>query len=260
MKSNAPTTNSATLLPERSNRHRALAQIPPDSGSGLPPIVASTLHVLLDFDGTITAKDVLDELIFKFAGDDSWKQVEVEWQAGRIGSRECLTREFDCVRVTPGELAAFLKQIPIDPGLVNLLSLLRREEIEFAILSDGIELFIRTILARAGAGEITIRSNAIEHKGDRVKLVCPHSHGACTSAAAHCKCASAQLLTRPEQTLVYVGDGRSDLCPARKCDIVFAKGALARHLEAEGLPFYRFDTLNDVARALAGALVTEAAA
>lgn len=220
----------------------------------LTGLTSSAIHVLLDFDGTITGKDVLDELIAAFAADDSWKQVELEWQAGKIGSRECLGREFECVRVTPERLRAFLDEVPIDPGLLPLLTLLRDQRVPFAILSDGIDLFIRTILKRAGAGEVLTRSNAIEHEGDRLRLLCPFASATCESAAAHCKCASIKAITEPGQTLVYVGDGRSDLCPARKCDVVFAKGALARYLTAEGIEFIAFETLNDVARVLQSAM------
>ena len=59
-------------------------------------------------------------------------------------------------------------------------------------------------------------------------------------------------LTRPGRDRhLYVGDGRSDLCPARRADLVFAKGALATALATEGVPFRPFDTLADVAATLA---------
>jgi 2-hydroxy-3-keto-5-methylthiopentenyl-1-phosphate phosphatase len=122
-----------------------------------------------------------------------------------------------------------------------------------AILSDGIEQFIKPILARAGAGELRIRSNAIDHRGTRLKLLCPHNKKECQSKAAHCKCASAKELGVPGRAGIYIGDGRSDLCPARTCQVVFAKGALARAFKEEGRPYYEFDTLHDVVYVLARA-------
>jgi len=50
--------------------------------------------------------------------------------------------------------------------------------------------------------------------------------------------------------VIYIGDGRSDLCVSRKADVRFAKGVLANLLASENLPFHRFDTLSDVARML----------
>lgn len=227
---------------------------------GSPPIPvpsrAQDIEVWIDFDGTITRKDVLDELIATFAIDDRWCQAEARWQAGLIGSMECLSEEFSTLSVDADTLRQFLTTIPIDPGAGALFALLRANGVPFTILSDGVEQFIAAILARLPAGVVPVRANRIEHVGQRIQLRCPHHHEQCSSAAAHCKCRSASLLGNANRTSIYIGDGRSDLCPARKADLVFAKGALARLLEREGRAFIPFDTLNDVAAALAAAWET----
>jgi 2-hydroxy-3-keto-5-methylthiopentenyl-1-phosphate phosphatase len=46
--------------------------------------------------------------------------------------------------------------------------------------------------------------------------------------------------------IAYVGDGWSDRCAAKAADLVFARGTLAEHLAAEGVPFQPFDDLFDV--------------
>jgi 2-hydroxy-3-keto-5-methylthiopentenyl-1-phosphate phosphatase len=50
---------------------------------------------------------------------------------------------------------------------------------------------------------------------------------------------------------VYVGDGYSDRCAALAADRVFARDALARHLDALGVVYEPFDDLRDVAAGLA---------
>ena len=219
-----------------------------------PPVSpADAVQVWIDFDGTITRKDVLDELIATFAVDEHWKAVEAQWQAGEIGSFDCLRQEFDVLRVDPEQLADFLQTIPIDPGAAALFDTLRQCGVPVAVLSDGVESFIRPILGKIGVNDVTIRANRIERTGDRLTLVCPHRVAECRSRAAHCKCASAAALGTPGRQTVYVGDGRSDLCPAREADVVFAKGALARILAGEGRAFVPFETLHDVERVLSGA-------
>ncbi len=223
-----------------------------------------TWQVWVDFDGTITRKDVLDELILSYAADDSWKAIELEWQSGQIGSFDCLRREFDLVRVRPPQLTRFLENIPVDPGAGALFTFLRGQGVPAMILSDGVEMFIRKIMGRIGESGIPIRSNRIEHTADRLALSCPYRQAECESRAAHCKCTSANELSVPDgsgsrRKWAYVGDGRSDLCPARKCDLVFAKGTLARLLTEEGRSFVPFDTLNDVVRTLSVAWVGEPA-
>lgn len=210
-------------------------------------------QVWIDFDGTITRKDVLDELILAFGKDDSWRAVEARWQAGEIGSFDCLREEFDVLRVDAPRLNQFLQAIPIDPGAASLFRLLKKHHISTAILSDGIETFISLILQRENIEPVTIRSNRITHVDDRLGLVCPHRSPTCETNAAHCKCASIATLGVRSRTSIYIGDGRSDLCPARKADIVFAKNALARIFCEEGRPFIPFETLNDVKRVLANA-------
>src|SRR5438270_5490076 len=95
-----------------------------DAQSLLPP--PADTQVWIDFDGTITQKDVLDELIRRYAVDDSWQLVEQQWQEGLIGSQECLSRQFAVVRVSDAELERFLDTIPLDDGIFPMLRLLDR--------------------------------------------------------------------------------------------------------------------------------------
>ena len=48
------------------------------------------------------------------------KQIEEDWKAGRIGSRECLVRQIDLVRATPSQFDTFVAGIEIDPGFPGL--------------------------------------------------------------------------------------------------------------------------------------------
>ena len=72
-------------------------------------------RVLLDFDGTISKVDTTDMLLERFAAP-AWRDIEEEWKAGRIGSRECMVRQIDLVRATPAEMDAFIATVEIDTG------------------------------------------------------------------------------------------------------------------------------------------------
>jgi 2,3-diketo-5-methylthio-1-phosphopentane phosphatase len=212
---------------------------------------ASAAQVWLDFDGTISRRDVLDELIVRFARDESWKLIEERWQAGQIGSRQCLSEEFALLDVSSDDLWRFIDTIELDPGAAGLVGLLAQHDVPVTILSDGVDGFIARILANHGLKGVAIRANAIAHRGRRLELACPNASSTCESGAAHCKCASARSLLGAGKTTIYVGDGRSDLCPARKAGAVFAKGVLAASLAREGRPFFPFATLGDVRDTLA---------
>jgi 2,3-diketo-5-methylthio-1-phosphopentane phosphatase len=208
---------------------------------------SATACVWIDFDGTITRQDVLDELIKRYAVDDSWKQVEQEWQEGLIGSRECLSRQLAVVRIEDSTIDEFLDSIQLDPGLAGLIDLLDRYHVPVAVLSDGLDRFIGPLLSRGGLGRLKFRSNTFDRENQTLQLRCPFSNATCESASAHCKCKSIGELTLEDREGIYIGDGRSDLCPSRKVSCRFAKGVLAANLEREGLPYLPYDELSEVA-------------
>ena len=213
----------------------------------------ASAQVWIDFDGTITRQDVLDELIKRYAGDDSWKIVEQQWQEGLIGSRECLSRQLAVVRIPESAVDEFLNSIDLDPGLVGLIDLLDRQHVPVAVLSDGLDRFIGPLLKREGLARLKFRSNTFDRAGEMLQLQCPYSDAGCESASAHCKCKSMGQLLVDDRQGIYIGDGRSDLCPSRKVSCRFAKGVLARNLEREGIEFLPYTELAEVAGILATA-------
>ena len=211
---------------------------------------AHRCQVWLDFDGTLTTVDFLDELIGKYSRDDSWKGIEEQWRRGEIGSRACLEAEFSLLRLSPEQLNQELDELALDPGTLLLLETLENFKVPTTILSDGIEGFISRVLTRAGAKVPRIRANALDRVGDELRLRCPHSSATCRSASAHCKCSSRDALGEGGRVSIYVGDGRSDLCASVRCEVIFAKGALAAGLDAAGVSYRKFSTLLDVTEQL----------
>ncbi len=207
-------------------------------------------EVWLDFDGTLTTSDVVDSVIREFCADRKWRQIEEAWQAGRIGSRACLAGQFELVRADEDQLNAFVAGMSLDPGAASLLALLRWHSVRATIVSDGIDWFIERIFRAHRLAPPPIRSNSLVQQGQTWKLICPHFSHSCPVAAAHCKCASIERLATKRADRIYVGDGRSDLCAARKAEVRFAKGALAAQLNREGLSFFPYQTLHDVCQAL----------
>jgi 2-hydroxy-3-keto-5-methylthiopentenyl-1-phosphate phosphatase len=213
----------------------------------LCPPRAEESQMWIDFDGTITQKDTLDELINKYSTDKSWEIYEQQWKAGIIGSRECLEKEFSLLKISYMELKKAITSIKIDPGIYDLLKLLQSNGIPVTILSDGIDIFIQQILHNNGISNIPVRSNTVLFREPHFKFKCQYNNPTCDVNAAHCKCSSMSALGDSRKSSIYIGDGHSDLCPARKADFVFAKKALAESLMKENLPFVNFSDLSDVA-------------
>ena len=56
--------------------------------------------------------------------------------------------------------------------------------------------------------------------------------------------------SRDARRVIFIGDGRSDICPARNADIVFAKTGLLSYLRDAGIPCLAYDDLAVVVAAL----------
>lgn len=204
-------------------------------------------HVFVDFDGTIATIDTTDRLLERYA-DPRWQDVEDEWKAGLIGSRECLVRQIDLVRATPAVLEAFVDEIEIDPAFPAFVELCRQRGLYVTVVSDGLDFTVSRVLAAAGL-RLPYKANHLEWLGsDRWRLSFPHARSDCRALSGNCKCQFAEAETG--NVRVVVGDGRSDFCVAEQADLVLAKAALERHCRSIGLPHYAFGTFADAERLL----------
>ena len=207
--------------------------------------------VYFDFDNTIAEIDVLDGIIERFSINDEWVAHEQAWKEGRIGSRECMENQLRGIRVSERELFAYLDTIGIDSGTGRLLALFRAAGVEPVIISDGFDLVISRILANHGIQGMNVYANQLTIRGDRLLSAFPRAGGPCTQCA-HCKTSTLGLNAFDARMLLYIGDGRSDICPARYADIVFAKRgySLERYFCDTGRRYISFNCLSDICNQL----------
>lgn len=211
------------------------------------PCSLSRAQIFFDFDNTVTAFDVLDGIIERFSVNRDWVAYEEAWKKGKIGSRQCLEGQLRSIRVGRPELQAYLETVTIDASFARLLALLHRFGVRPVIVSDSFSQIIRAILEHGGIRGVPVYANALRMQGDRLIPSFPHAGTACTRCG-HCK---TETLARPDfagRYAIYIGDGLSDLCPARRSDLVFAKRGCSLHrqlLETSG-NCRPFDDLGDV--------------
>jgi 2-hydroxy-3-keto-5-methylthiopentenyl-1-phosphate phosphatase len=203
---------------------------------------APSVRVFVDFDGTISIGDTTDLILETFA-DPSWRTIETDWVAGRIGSRECLARQIDLVRASPEALDAFVRDATIDPHFAGFVALCGAYGLPITVVSDGLDRIAAAMLARAGLS-LPVVANHLEWLGGRRwRLGFPHARADCRATAGHCKCAT--IAAEPAGLRVLIGDGRSDFCAAAGADLVIAKGALAEHCVGSGIAFEPFANFAD---------------
>jgi 2,3-diketo-5-methylthio-1-phosphopentane phosphatase len=201
--------------------------------------------VFFDFDNTITPFDILDDLIERYAVSKDWYKYETLWQAGKMGSRECLSKQVELIRINKKDFDDYILRIPIDPDFKLLLSYFRSKGIEPIIVSDCFTVIIKKILKNHGISDVKIFANILEHEGDRLKLSFPYVNKKC-NRCAHCKQSNVIKNGTSRKTIVYIGDGLSDVCPAEQCDMVFAKASLLKHFKQNKMEHIEFNKLIDI--------------
>jgi 2,3-diketo-5-methylthio-1-phosphopentane phosphatase len=198
-----------------------------------------------DFDGTVTREDVIDRILEEFA-DPMWRDIEQSWVKGEIGSRDCLAMQAKLIKASEHDLLDFFEGIAIDKTFVDFARYCKSKAIEILILSDGIDLFIKSILNRYGLNHIRVFSNSLGFINGGYEMVFPYLREDCLSKAGICKCKIMEELSLPQGINILVGDGRSDFCVARKADLTFAKSALLDFCRVEKIPHIEHREFRDV--------------
>ncbi len=194
-------------------------------------------HIFVDFDGTIAIDDTTLLLLERFAGP-SWRLIEERWEAGEIGSRDCLSQQIELLRALPEEIDAALDGVTVDSTFSDLVGFASQNHMNVTVISDGLDRSVTQILGRMHT-DLPVFANTLEWLGkDRWRVHFPNWHHECRSISGHCKCAT--VSSSKANFRVLIGDGRSDFCAAETVDLVFAKGRLANYCEQNALPYYAF--------------------
>ncbi|MBI3251875.1 MAG: MtnX-like HAD-IB family phosphatase [Candidatus Omnitrophica bacterium] len=204
-------------------------------------MISSTIRFFIDFDGTITTDDVVDRILERFAKPE-WREVEKEWVAGRIGSRECLARQMALVSASAKDLEKLLGEISLDPGFLSFMATCRERSIPVVITSDGFDLVIRRVLGSLNS--FGLFSNRLEAVNGNLKA--SFSGEPCEHGCANCKVAVIKRFSADGRKSVFVGDGLSDRFAAGAADLVFAKKRLLDFCAEKKIPHQSYSSFKDI--------------
>jgi 2-hydroxy-3-keto-5-methylthiopentenyl-1-phosphate phosphatase len=198
------------------------------------------VRLVVDWDGTCTVRDTLLMVVNAFGDPSLEPELDAALAAGTMTHAAVMDAEFASVHATLEEVVAFVvEHAELRPGFHQLF-----ERHRPLVLSASFLETIEPVLAREGVdAEVVANSVAASPSG----WVISHLSGAeCAECRQQCK---RRLL--PAGPVTYVGDGYSDHCAALAADRVFARDGLAAYLSGLGVPYEPYETLHDVAVALA---------
>ena len=204
------------------------------------------LLVQCDFDDTVTIGNVSTSIREAFAPED-WTSMEEEFLSGKYSVEESNIRQFALVRADEAEIVDFvLGEVAFRYAFDEFVDYCQGEGIKLVIVSSGLDLYISPPLGQLGFDHLEVHSGKarVTPGGIDVSYVDPAgaviTKGFKESYVRHFKSQG--------NTVVYVGDGLSDIVPAKEADFVIARSTLEQHLRANDLPHYTFDTFDDVGK------------
>jgi 2,3-diketo-5-methylthio-1-phosphopentane phosphatase len=221
----------------------------------MPPqerIMRTPWTLVLDFDGTLTTRDadvVIAEAVLGPAQRGFIDQLIRDYEALRVTTAEYFERYLERLGLTPAGFAARVDAVELRPGLGALLAWCEAEGVLVHVASEGLDVYIRPILARAGAGALPLTCNAARWDGARFHVETAPQGEPCARCLT-CKGALVRHLQAVGQRVALVGNGASDLCGARHADLVCARDSLRAHCAEAALPHVVWSTFEDVRAAL----------
>jgi 2,3-diketo-5-methylthio-1-phosphopentane phosphatase len=209
--------------------------------------------IFCDFDGTVSQRDVGYYLFHHFSGGKN-DALLPDWKAGRLSTRDCLRLETEMVKAAAEDIMAFVDRFELDPTFAPFVRRCRDADLPVRVVSEGMDFYIRRLLAGAGLDGLTVLSNRGILENETIRIEFPYTAKTC-EGCGNCKAQRMKeyrLEAGAADRVVFVGDGYSDACAASEADIVFAKKDLQQYCQDEGISYYSFSDFDDITAQLAG--------
>lgn len=216
----------------------------PGDGSGRAPV-----SFLIDFDGTISLTDISDAILARHARGTEWKERDLLYDAGLIGSRDLLAWDATLLPDDEPLLSGTAMEQPLDPTFPAFVEVARRWGAEVEVVSDGFGWYVATALRRLGLADLSVATaeTVFRTSSGHPVISFPAGHPACFVCGT-CKRERVREHHRRGNVVVFVGDGMSDRYGAAHAEVIFAKGRLARLCDEEGWPYAPWATFTEITR------------
>ena len=206
--------------------------------------------IQIDFDGTVTEEDVSFLLLDTYVGP-VWREYLKEYTAGKISVGAFNKKVFGLMKANEKTMTGLVLTSPrvrIRPGFKELIEYCSKKGFKIVIVSNGLMFYIEAILKQQGVEglEINAAENVFYPGGMKVRYVGPDGN----EVEAGFKEAHTAALRKEGYNVIYLGNGSSDIHPARLAMHVFATDDLLKRCKLENLKHFPFKDFHDVIREL----------
>lgn len=195
--------------------------------------------VQCDFDGTATIEDASFVLLDAFSSQD-WRALFRDYQAGQVSVGRFNAETFNGLRQDREALLEVVRrEVRLRPGFTEFVTACRELDYRLVVVSNGLRFYIDDILHNAGIDDIEVHAaeTVFSPEGLEVYFTGPDGE----RLDDDFKLAYTKLFLKEGFRIIYIGDGGSDLAPARRCRHVFATGSLLRRCREMVVPCREFE-------------------
>ena len=209
------------------------------------------LALVSDFDGTITADD-----FFTLAAERYFdEKMLAPWRAYQSGEKkhfDALNEMFRQLKHLP-DLEEFTKNIPIDSCFSETARFCHEKHIPVYICSAGCDWYIKLLIGNIiRENQICLVTNHCEYslQTGLVMQRLPKNHPCYDDEIGVSKTEVVRQLKEQGFHVIFAGDGKPDIHPAREADVIFAKKKLLQLCLKENIPTQPFQSFADIHRYL----------
>lgn len=201
----------------------------------------------LDFDDTVVLKDIAAQVLERFA-PPGWKDLRIRRRSGELSLEQYSAAALALIETQRDEIVEFALSVaePRD-GFMELLDWAHWNDWQPAVVSNGWDLYIDPILAKLGADRVMRHCGRTRFAYQwQLRYFSPRG----VELADGFKLSYISSYREHGDFVAFVGDGLSDVAPARLAHTVFGRDVLWEELRGVHGRIRPYETFHDVRETL----------
>jgi 2-hydroxy-3-keto-5-methylthiopentenyl-1-phosphate phosphatase len=210
------------------------------------------LSIVCDFDGTITTVDTAELTLRKFA-PGKWEVFDVLLGEGKMSLEDCMINQFKLIKAPKEDIIRMLDAaVGLRHGIAELIEFCKVKDIEFTIVSAGLDFYIDHMISKCGWTNVR-RVSGTTSMDDGISIVFPKHR---FEESKTFKEDFVRVLKEMKKDVWYFGDGTSDREGALAADIVFSVtgSRLSKIMDEKGKIHRDFQDFSEVLTILKNSL------